>query len=232
VAMATTAVSEYQEGIELSPEFQFSKIKEIDGDYSSWGSDLRTGAKSACDVGSLPKEKSPFSLEEKDRDFIANWENWDKELDFMAYPYRKKSYFLIKKDGVNDLFDSFRGALWENRGSKRAILTGCIWEGNWTYAKDGIIDEYTGGNYFGHAFAFIGQEIINGEPYLIAQLSNGENIGKGGLFYFNRNVVNEKFIWNGYMFIDIPSDVVKKASWTLKQKFAKMIREYLLSFIK
>ncbi len=61
-AFAACAVSELQEGIKLSPEFQFAKIKELEGQWDTWGADLRQVCRSLVKKGSLRKEDCPFEL--------------------------------------------------------------------------------------------------------------------------------------------------------------------------
>src|SRR3990167_5751264 len=58
-AYALTAVSEDQEGVLLDPLYQFAKIKQIMGEYESWGADLRSACKSATQFGSLEVSEVP-----------------------------------------------------------------------------------------------------------------------------------------------------------------------------
>src|SRR3990167_3363548 len=51
VSFAVTAVSEDQEEVQLSPEWFYSKIKEIEGDSTTWGADLRNNMKTATKKG-------------------------------------------------------------------------------------------------------------------------------------------------------------------------------------
>lgn len=157
--------------------------------------------------------------EKREQLFLANWENWPKELDEKAKLHKKQSYFAV--DGPFDIFDNFRATLWQNREEKRSILTGALWKLEWTSAKKGVIPKNAKIDRYGHAFKIYGQKVINGELHLVAQLSNGKNIGDGGIFYFPRSVVNKEFSFGAYTFKDIDPDIIKrlnkKLSW--KEKF-------------
>ena len=165
--------------------------------------------------------------EQRDRNFLADYRNWPSELDEEALKHRKKSYFAVDIQG--DIFDSFRSALWENIEKKCSILTGCIWELNWIDSPGGIIPEEKGMQQEGHAFKIFGQKNINGQLYLVAQLSNGEEIGDNGIFYFSREVANRVFKGFGaFMFLDEDPEEVKKNNWTWQQKFIDTIKKLLL----
>jgi hypothetical protein len=223
-AFAGTAVSEDQEKIELSPEYLFAKEKELIGNYKSWGCDLRTACKALVNYGCIEKELSPYDLLNQERDFIANPRNWDKVFDKDATKHKKKSYFAVDIQG--DIFDSFRSAMWENIDQKCSILTGCVWEREWTDAEGGIIPEKIGTPVEGHAFKIFGQKNIAGQLYLVAQLSNGDEIGDKGIFYFSREVVNRVFkSFGAFMFIDEDSGYYKKNHWTFSQKILNIFKK-------
>ena len=207
-AFSACLVSEYQEEIELSPEFFFSQIKKIRGEYKQWGADLRSGCKAAQEVGFLARMDAPFSLADKGRDFLANWKNWPDELLPLAKKHVKESFFKV--DGPYDNFDNIRVALWQNKGQKRAIYTGCVWRDGWTFSAGGVIPKSNVAKSFGHAFAIDGQKIINGVPYLRVPNSAGDSVGDKGFFYFPREVVNRDFNFGSYMFIDMPPAIAKE----------------------
>jgi len=209
VAFATVAVSEDQEKVPLSAEWFFSQIKKIQGNWKTWGADLRDGAKAAVKVGFIEEGNSPFSLKKEDRDFIANWDNWPVELQEEAQVHRKEAYFSVNSD-----FDSLRSALWQNRLEKRSILTGVLWESDWNGIKDGIIpDKSTGSEETPHAIKIFGQKKIGEKLYLVAQLSNSTDFGDKGIYYFPESIVNKKFKFGAYIFKDLDPENVKKISW-------------------
>lgn len=206
-AYAVTEVSEDQEGVELSPEYQFYSTKRITGDPEAWGADLRSACKSAAKYGSVPM-KVCLSMKGMPREVILDQTKWDKSLDMMAEIYKKESFFSV--DGPYDTFDNIRAALFSHRNDKCSIVTGACWKNAWITAENGIIPDVEG-NGFGHAFKLFGQKNINGELYIVAQLSNSATVGDGGLYYFNRTVTNKELSKYGlFMFKDISPEEAKK----------------------
>lgn len=200
-AYATTAVSEDQEGQELLPEYQFFKTKQLAGNPEEWGADLRDACKSAVKFGSLPLDG--FKLfKGLTRDQLLKPEQWPSHADDVAMFHKKQTYFAVT--GKYDVFDNIRIALWQHRSEKCSIVTGAQFRTEWLQAPKGVIGEKYGDNGFGHAFKIFGQKIIDGQPYLMAQLSQGEQVGDGGLFYFPRSVVNKEIGPYGiFMFKDM-----------------------------
>ena len=221
---ASCAVSEDQEHIALSPEYVFAKTKELEGDYTTWGADLRMACKAQQKFGTIEKKLAPFNLETHSRDFVANWLNWPTELSENALSHRKVSYFLVT--GPYDVFDNFRATLWANREEKQSIITGCLWHYSWTGSPNGIIPKFSlDRGEFGHAFKIFGWKEIAGEPYLIAQLSNGTQIGDKGIFFFPRNVVNKEF-FNAYTFKDVDPVIIKLKYVSRWDLFVEWLKRY------
>lgn len=63
VAFAASAVSSDQEKVVLSPEYLYAKGKQLEGDWASWGMDLRTIVKVLVNWGSIKREDSPYEIE-------------------------------------------------------------------------------------------------------------------------------------------------------------------------
>jgi len=211
-AYALAVISEAQEKVKLNPQYTFAKTKQLEGEWQSWGADLRTALKSGVEYGFLPETFLADDLRAKlqDRDFIANWENWGAYMDTKAYPHRKKAYFSV--DGPYSLFDNLRATLWQNREEKRLIFTGATWQDNWTYAKE--ID-FIGRPLFGHAFVIIGQEVtlrVDGSKrtWIIVQNSGGPEVGDKGLHYFSSGIVNKEFSFGSYTYRDLDPEVIKR----------------------
>ena len=201
-AYAGTAVSEDQEAVELSPEYQFMKGKLIQGTQEDWGCDMRSMALSFVKYGSLPQKLSPFDVDTL-RSTVIDPSMWDKELDSIAEKYKKDSFMFVV--GPYDIFDNIRATMWKSHtlDIKESIFTGTIWQAEWTQSPDGVITS-AGTPVGGHALKIFGWTAKHGEPMLVAQLSNGLNIGDGGLFYFNREVVNKLFTFGSITFTDMP----------------------------
>ena len=213
---AGSSVSEAQEGVELDPLYLFSKAKQIQKEWESWGTDLRSIAKAIVKYGTIEQKDSQYDVD-KERCFIADWKTWDILLDEKALIHRKRSFF--NAGGHNNTFDSIRASLWQYRNKKCLVLTGVVWESEWTNAPYGKIPKEKGGALFGHAIAIIGQKIIQGEPYLVAQLSNGTDIGDNGLFYFPKEVVNRTFNFGAILFIDCNPEEAKQKCWSLFRRW-------------
>lgn len=199
-AYAACAVSEDQEEIVFIPEYTFFRTKEIMGDFESWGADLRSACKALVRFGSVPN--SATTDIPKTRDDVLKLESWEKYVD-LAQKYRKETFFSV--DGKYDLFDNIRAAMWQNRSERRSILTGCMWSQAWIDAPHGVIPKEVIPGEFGHAFKICGQDSINGELHLVAQLSGGTSVGDQGLYYFPREVVNREITpFGAFMFKDLP----------------------------
>lgn len=221
-AFASTYASEIQEGVELSPEWQFAKTKELTGNPMEWGADLRTALKSLVKFGSLPASEVPDELRYSDdagnRDKIADIKNWPA-LEDKAAKFRKGSFFKI--DGQYDTFDNIRAALWAskkeyeksaNSSFLKFAITGAMWKHAWTVAENGIIPAQDfSSEGFGHAFVFVGtaKDEKTGEIYLETRLSNGTEIGVGGSFFFPREVINKALLWGAYTLRDIEPETAK-----------------------
>lgn len=181
------------------------KSKQLSGDPSSWGQDLRTIMKAHCKFGTIEQQLSPFPFDHSTpREVILDPTKWNEEdLAGLAYEHRKNSFFKV--DGPYDTFDNFRSILWMHKDEMRSIATGCLWKDSFTKAPGGVIEdkEY---NEVGeaHAFKIFGQVTIDGVMYLKAQLSNGIDIGNMGIFYFPRGVVNREFVYGAFHFSDMP----------------------------
>lgn len=207
-AYAICAVSEDQEGVELNPDYTFAKTKQLsEGDIESWGATLEDAFKSAC----LPKgfgfiSQTLFDNEGLGLSGIENlrdWKSWPKELDERAKEHAKESYFWIRDIGYDDMFDAIRAYLWKFKNKNQSVASGIFWSNEYTIAPNGIIDKI-GKKSYGHAFKLKGQQFINGKPYIVCQLSNGENIGDKGIFYMSREIINTCKKFGAGMLVDLP----------------------------
>jgi len=227
--MAVSTASELQEGVDLDPLYAFAKTKQIMGDWKSWGADLRSACKAMVKFGCIEKKDSPYDINDK-REIVANWENWPKELDEKAKKHRKESYFRV--DEGSDLFNTLRGVLWAHRSEKMGIVTGVLWREGWLEAKNGIIPEEETQQWFGHAICFlIGQKYIDGQPYLIAQLSNGDKIGDKGLFYFSKKVVNRDFTFGAFMLNDMPAGQARRKAWSIWRRIWEWLKKLFKQYV-
>lgn len=221
-AYTVTSASEVHEGKELSPLYQFAKTKQIEGNISSWGANLRDACKSAVKYGSLPVHEVPADLASGDRGAIADWASWPDKLDSVADVYRKKSYFAV--DGYGSVYDAIKAHIWLHREEGGVVMTGALWRHEWTWAERGVIPKHYTSAMFGHAFLFTGWKKIDGTEYLVAHLSNGTAIGDKGKFYFPREVVEREIGNYGvFMFVDMRPEDYKREKWTFWQKVSDFL---------
>lgn len=207
-AFALTAVSEDQEGLVLDPAFTFAKTKRLmNGDPLAWGADLRSACKSATKKygGFIPATARPYNPliapTESERDAFARGDGM-KQFDWSSKKFAKESYFTI--GGAYDIFDNMRSAAWQARSEERSILTGIDWHPTWTKVIGGAIDADIGRGEqtYGHAIKLFGWS----GDWMFAQLSNGKDIGEGGIFKLHRDVVNEFCTYGSFTFMDLPKE--------------------------
>jgi C1A family cysteine protease len=146
----------------------------------------------------------------------------------LALKHAKKDWFWIGVHG--NMFESICSALWQFRNEKRAVLTGLIWDNEWTNLT--FIDN-EGTNAGGHSIAIIGYEKqLNGKDYLVIQNSIGKEIGDEGIQYLSRDLINRNLQFGALMFVDaedITEEQILKKSAYYRANFLKKL--YLL-FIK
>lgn len=189
-AFGTAAASEYQEDIELSPEFQVAAISRIAGAPILMGADPRDALKALVAYGSLPQHLAPLSLQTHPPEQVADLRNWPQELIDRAKAYGKAAFIPV--DGPYDHFDNIRNALFLGQKDKQAVVAFGRWYRGWNnVGADGIIPDDQSVLHGYHCFLFPDWTIIDGVEYLIAQNSYGPGFGKGGLQYFSRKIVNE-----------------------------------------
>lgn len=229
-AFATVAASEDQEAVLLDPNFSFFATKVlVQEDPDSWGADLRSACKSHVDYGALEEEYAPFQFTAK-REQVLDQKIWDEDHKALAYEHRKNTFFAV--DGPHDLFDNIRMRLWMGRFKMQSVITGAKWRRTWTDTPAGMIPEEYEETGTPHAFVFKGQRRFPGEsePRLIAQLSNGQDVGDKGIFYFPRSVVNKEFRFGAFIFEDLPRSKAEnhlyygtKESENLFSRWAKIL---------
>lgn len=203
------------QGRSFDPLFQFAKIKQVRGEYEGYGASLRDACQALKNYGGLPKELSPFTIgtgnnTDRDRMFLANWNNWPVGLDSTAKIFKIGSYFKVDTS-TSDAFDSFRSTLYLHRTERRGIIFGLYWRPEWTSVPGGIIfdSNYASPEGFPHCVLLVGQTIIKGIPYIILQNSWGQSAGDHGFYYFPRSVINKEARSNfgAFTFVDLsPGD--------------------------
>ena len=212
-AMACCGVSELQEEIELSPEWNFAVSKMISGDINGWGQDLRSAMKAHTRYGAIETRETSATLEKFDHTVLRDIKNYPDYLFSKAVKHRKKSYVSI--DGPYDNFDNIRATIHKHKEEKRAVITGLLWK--WSM-KEPVITNVVSNRGEGHCIWICGWKKVNGQPMLILVNSYGNWSGDNGLFYVPRAVVNHavnKF--GSYTFVDMTPEELQKVNWTRMQ---------------
>lgn len=224
-AFASCLLSEMQEGVVLSPEYQFALSKNLSGGIDEWGQNIRAMLKSHTKAGALEQKDAPYSLENKDPDFLRRLANWPAELIQKIGFHKKKSFAKIT--GPYDHFDNIRATIWKFRNEKRGALSGLLWQ--WG------LDEYelTGTNNEGqgHALPYIGWS-RNG---IISQNSAGKEAGILGRHNISKETINH-FVerYGAYMMIDLSPDELRyylENGIKLEDNWITAIRKSLFSFM-
>lgn len=175
---ASATVTELQEGEPMSFEWIFAVAKKLSGDpVDSFGVDLRSICKVHTKLGSLPRDKAPFTIETHSIDFLRDIKNWPPELLTYAIPNKKKTYFQVT--GPYDAFDNIRASMYLTH---TATLIGV----NFGWPLDQVYINTVAENGAGHAMACIGWDT----DHLIVRNSFGNGIGLNGNHYIHRDVIN------------------------------------------
>lgn len=195
-AFTTVELQKLIFGADVDPFYQMAKIKQVRGEYTQYGANLRDAAQSVIKYGSLDMRQAPYSHDsglpnDKTRDFLANWLNYPVALDASSSKERDVGFFTV--DGTYDMFDNIRSTLWMHQQERRAVSFGLFWHEEWTEVPNGMIPSVmpATANGGGHDMAVVGQKMINGTLYLVFQQSWGPNAGDKGFYYFPRTIVNQ-----------------------------------------
>ena len=202
----SSILADLHEGVETDPLYLFAKIKQIEGNLG-WGAEIQSGMKALVKYGALEQLLSPYTLNDKTRDWLANWKNWDTVYDVYAKGHLQKSYFSVKNG-----FEYYKSALWKGKDKKDAILTGVMWQSGWQNAKNGVIS-FEGQQQGGHIIAVVGFK----NDYLEIVNSYSENVGDVGFYYVHKDIVNKYFVWLSGIVVDMTPEEAKQLVWGTKE---------------
>lgn len=123
----------------------------------------------AVEWGVLPKSKSPYSTATHERDFLADWRNWEDLQQYAVKPF--KSFYKAKNI--------------ESTLKQTSLVIGLYWQGQWD--KNSTMYPVESPHTFEpHEVRGIGFK----DELLIIQNSRGEDIGDKGLFYLPKESYN------------------------------------------
>jgi len=200
-AFASCLVSEFQEGVELSPEWTFAATKKLfNEDPDSFGLDLQQVCHTHIKVGAVEKKDAPYSLENKDASFLRRIENWPDLYDKAAI-HKKGSYWRIRATDSDD-FDTLKRTLWKFKNEKCGVLFGV----SWCWPLSQVKMETLCPNGGGHALAGIGWT----PDGIYVQNSYGKEAGMNGRHFFSREIINASSDKYGmFCFHDLPAEQAK-----------------------
>lgn len=213
-AYGTTLMNEFQEGVELNPEWSFAAGKKISGKPDQWGQDMRTAMKAHKDYGAV--EQAEIKEIPQNPRYLASW---DKELIDKARKHYKASYVSVV--GQYDPFDDIRASIWYFRNEKRAVGLGFLW--GWDFREKVLREVLDYGE--GHFIVAVGWKKLDGETFIMIQNSAGTEAGENGKHLVSRKVINhfaDKY--GAMMFIDENPDEIKKLQWT----FLDILKDWLM----
>jgi hypothetical protein len=233
-AYGTAAASEYQEGIELSPDFQVAAVSRVAGAPILNGADPRDALNALPTFGSLAQHLSPFSLDTHGAAFVANLDNWPADLIEKAKEHAKAAYIRI--NGPHDTYDNIRNALYMGQAENQAVVAFGRWYRGWNnVGPSGIVPDDQSALHGYHCYIFIDWTIIDGVEYLVAQNSYGTAFGKGGLQYFSRKIVNEAWkpdsLWGDGIGLFILRDVSPETIAEQKRSLLFILAGVLLKIV-
>lgn len=215
-AFTVSEASEYQEGVELSPEYQTAKVGQIVGQPIFNGAQPRDAMKSATVYGSLEKSVSPYIFQNDGWQYPAQYQSYNTFLDEDAKVHKKGSYFSVTWGWPDDLdpFDSARLALWQAKNEKGVVMVFGLWYGEFNNPENGIVPVPVKPFITRHAYIVYDWCEKNGIIYLKAQLSQGKDFGDEGTLYMSREAFNASLIDRGagtgmYIFRDLDAANLK-----------------------
>ncbi len=187
---ATESAAEYEQGRKFSFEFQVAAIGRRVGEPITDGADPRKAYQARVAYGCLPDELTPYELRLTATTalVLAKWQSWPTELWQQAKQYVAESFFWLGEE--YEPFDQVKEALWSARAENQVVMAAGKWYHNWNDVGWNGILALGSGPYTLHEYLFIDWTEIDGVEYLVIHNSCGEEFGKGGVQYINRETMN------------------------------------------
>lgn len=148
--------------------YSYAMAKRISGDpISKFGINPISTLLGAIKYGVLPKSKSPYRAGTYNRDFLADWKNWESSEDFVAKPF--KAYKRV--------YD-IKSALKES-----TLMARMYWQEAWDHSPYvESVGEYN--RLSPHEVRILGFE----KGYYVIQNSRGTSLGDKGIWYIAEDI--------------------------------------------
>lgn len=183
---AIASCGEFLIGEPCEESFSYAMGKKYSGqDIAKQGLPVKAGMLGAIEYGVLPKSKSPYSIDNHSRDFLADWRNWEDLQKFAVKPF--KSFKKVKPFTYD---------------YKYPAIIGIFWQLDWSSGHSITAKNSDSWNKFS-PHEVLG--IMNLEDKLVIQNSRGQVVGDKGLWYADKN---SKEVYNviDHAYILLPSD--------------------------
>ena len=173
LACVISSMAEQYVGEPCEESYLFAAGKKVSGEpLLKAGVSPRNLIAAVIEYGVLPKRRSPYSLETHDRNFLADWKNWE-DLKYRSIKPFKSSFRVRGFDKVIETMKSHNTTL----------LCGLYWQ---HFFNKGILIDHNGeetNNLAPHEVRIIG--VSNDQ--LVVQNSKGLESGENGIWYMTRN---------------------------------------------
>lgn len=188
-AFATAAVSEYQEKMILSPEYQTAKEGQYQGKPIYDGTSPEVALETARKYGSLPQEQSPLLFSRDGWLTPAEWRNYPPTLDGQAIMHRKDSYYHVTKS-----YQGIKDALFQAKAENGVVLICGRWFSSWNNPVGGIVPTPSDTYITLHAYVvYDWMTCADGVERLKCQLSQGKSFGDAGTLYLSPDCIKATF---------------------------------------
>lgn len=164
---AIASAAEQFVGEPCEESFSYAMGKKVSGQpLSQRGVPPKAALRAAVEYGVLPKRYSPYSIATQDRDFLADWRNWEGLQKFTVKPFRSfHRVYNIHEELM-----------------KTSLIAGLFWQGQWIQEYlEPVPNPHT---LEPHEVRIIGEQT----NYWIIQNSRGVAAGNKGLFCLNKNI--------------------------------------------
>jgi len=143
--------------------YSFAMAKKVSGQsLKQWGVPPKAALLAAVEYGVLPKKHSPYSIATHNRDFLADWKNWQDLEKYTVRPW--KSFHRVYN--ISQELQT------------TSVIAGLFWQGQWT--GEYLEPVPTPHKFEPHEVRIIGEK----GNYWVIQNSKG----KDGIQYLNKDI--------------------------------------------